>query len=482
VGQPGTEVLLKPPFGRIEQPLTKILLRKEWVQYRPLAWSPDSQYLVVADARGGRATSALYLVSLESKSRRQLTSPPLGADDGFPAFSPDGRILAFARLTSNQEGNIFLLELTEEMEPAGEPTQLTHEAGLSKYPTWTRDGREIIFAHGTQLHASLYRIPVSGAGPPQKLPFGDGAWHPAFSQQGNRLAFERGVADSDVYRVTHPDRVDAPADYEDLTAEILISSSRADNHGVYSPDGSRIAFRSERSGRPEIWVSNSDGTLPIQLTNYDGADVRSPSWSPQNDRICFASGESGTYDISVIDAAGGRGKRLTTDRANDLAPSWSRDSQWIYFHSDRAGGEQIWKIPSEGGEPVQVTTKGGSHAFELSDGRYICYERDGALYRAPVDGGEETKLLEAVETVGNTSQAVGTAAYATQAERIYFLSRLDESGDRSLCFIDLNTGSVITVVLRFPDALVSISPDARWLLFSEGGNLVFDLMLVENFR
>ena len=115
----------------------------------------------------------------------------------------------------------------------------------------------------------------------------------------------------------------------------------------FSPDGKRIAFMSNRSGNWEIWVCDSDGSNPVQLTSFRGASVIFPRWSPDGGRIAFDSDAEGDgeFHIWVTSANGGKPRRMTTDPANDGNPSWSRDGQWIYFDSHRTGEQQVWKIP-----------------------------------------------------------------------------------------------------------------------------------------
>jgi Tol biopolymer transport system component len=123
----------------------------------------------------------------------------------------------------------------------------------------------------------------------------------------------------------------------------------------FSPDGSKIVFASDRSGSPEIWVSDSAGRNLRQLTENTGSG--SPRWSPDGRQIVYDSLIDGNAEICVINADGGPPRRLTTDPAEDIVPSWSHDGQWIYFCSNRTGSQQIWKLPAAGGQAVQFTLR-----------------------------------------------------------------------------------------------------------------------------
>src|SRR6516225_7279261 len=147
----------------------------------------------------------------------------------------------------------------------------------------------------------------------------------------------------------------------------LIASTEFDGSQQFSPDGKRIVFASSRSGSVEIWVCDSDGSNPWQLTFVGGRGAGTPRWSPDSRQVAFDAGPEGNGDIFVVSVEGGRPRRLTTDASNDVVPSWSRDGKWVYFASDRTGAWQTWKMPAEGGQAVQVTKHGGFTAFESMD-------------------------------------------------------------------------------------------------------------------
>ena len=125
-----------------------------------LAWGPDGKELVVTERSSPGDPFALFLLSTESGEKRRLTSPPAkSVGDSGPAFSPDGRSLAFARTISGFFSDIYLLALAEDLTPNGEPKRLTCQNLPSWSPTWSPDGREIVYASGRFVESmSLWRI------------------------------------------------------------------------------------------------------------------------------------------------------------------------------------------------------------------------------------------------------------------------------------------------------------------------------------
>ena len=109
--------------------------------------------------------------------------------------------------------------------------------------------------------------------------------------------------------------------------------SESKRNPSWSPDGSQIAFDSDRDGNWEIYVMDADGSNPTNLTN-NAADDQRPAWSPDGSKIAFHSNRDGNLDeIYVMDADGSNPIRLTNNTDNDHCPSWSPDGSKIAFRS-----------------------------------------------------------------------------------------------------------------------------------------------------
>jgi Tol biopolymer transport system component len=213
---------------------------------------------------------------------------------------------------------------------------------------------------------------------------------------------------------------------------------------AWSPDGSKIAFASERTGNVDIWVMNNDGTDLVDLTNNeakdhspawspdgqwiafasvrdslywelylmrpDGSDIQrltwwedasdlSPSWSPDGTRLAFASKRDGNWEIYTMDRDGSNLIRLTDDPADDTDPSWSPDGGRIAFVSTRDGYAELYVMPVVGGEPVNISNAPFSTelgpTWSPDGGRIAFYsDRDGDwdVYVMASDGSDVIKL------------------------------------------------------------------------------------------
>ena len=166
-----------------------------------------------------------------------------------------------------------------------------------------------------------------------------------------------------------------------------------------SPDGTRIAFVSVRSGHSDLWVSNRDGSQARQLTNFGGWRAGSPCWSADGTSIAFDAIEpGGNWSLYVVAADGSPiSKPVISDRYNNVRPAWSLDGRWIYFASDRTGDYQIWKMPSAGGTSEQITRNGGLDPIVSPDGRHLYYAKPPpvqGIWTVPFEGGPEVQVVE----------------------------------------------------------------------------------------
>ena len=462
---------LIPPLGGTERKLAETRVAFTNLLGSCLTWSPDSRWLAVCDGEDDSPFPlSVFLLSVDSGERRRLTQPPEDSRQGdvLPAFSPDGRTLAFARFGSGLTSDLYLLDLDEDLNPQGEPRRRTFMEQVTTGHGFTSDGRDIVFGAGPFGTSSLWRVPVSGTASPERLPFGESGFWPLVSRQGNRLTYTAVDWNINIYRVNLP-----VAEGVTGTAVKFISSSRWDANAQYSPDGNRIAFLSHRSGHPEIWKCDSDGSNPVQLTSLGAPLTTGPRWAPDGKSIAFGSDAEGHFDVYLVDAEGGAPRRLTSDRSFDGGPTWSRDGQWIYFTSERTGDRRSFRMPAEGG-PAHVVTAGWGRLMESPDGKWFYFKRGPQLWRIPVEGGEEEQILES--TLLATHDVVG--------DGVYFIPASTPEAGYSIQFLRFATGAVEPIhdFERLPMGPLSVAPDGRSILFGQMEPMEADLMLVENFR
>lgn len=319
-------------------------------------------------------------------------------------------------------------------------------------------------------------MPVGGGKPRQIMPVGGSARYLAVSRAGHYLAYSRWYADSNIWKV----RIGGGE------PRVVVNSTWVDTSAQYSPDGGRIAFRSNRSGDDEIWVSDSAGRNPLQLTSFRGPLTGTPRWSPDGQFLAFDSRPGGSSDIYTIPAMGGVVRRITANRSDNSVPSWSRDGKWIYFASNRTGCWQVWKrgvkAGAGDGEPKQVTQHGGFTTFESMDGRTLYYAKGPdvpGLWSVAVDGGDETPVMADFK--------VGLwGLWAVAARGIYFVDSVTpRRGGLMLYSFDKQCVTRVESLPKEPpfgDSGFDVSRDGQWALYTQVDHSGSDIMVVDKFR
>ena len=463
-------VYLVPPIGGPERKIADVRIPRRSHVLRNLAWSPDAKHLALIDGGGRGEPGGIHLLTINSGERTAiLEGRPRGGFRHSPAFSPDGRALAFLQSVGLSADDIYIVRLDQDLQAAGEPRRVTEDEARIDGLVWAVDGESIIFSSERNGQRGLWRVPARG-GRIFPLPgAGEGARLPAVSADGSNLAYTRSMRDLNIWRQSLAG---------DAEPEPLIRSTRLEHLPRYSPDGRRIAFISDRTGSMQLWVADSDGANAMQFTSYDGESATLPSWSADSRRIAVQVIERDRSHIDLVDAENRSHRRLELPEEGGVAPSWSHDGRWIYLTRRFQG---VWKFPVPDGvdaraEPVQVVAAGG-FAQVSPDGKCLYLLTRGrserGVMRVPLDGGEETVLpIQAAR-----------GQFAVTESGIYFLGR---GGDFNL--FDFATGQVKTLATiegvadGFRAASFSVSPDGRWLLFVRNDRDEADLMLIENLR
>jgi Tol biopolymer transport system component len=353
-----------------------------------MSWSPDGASLAVTAGRVSvRAPSHIEIVTLATGDRRAMTDPPPAhAGDWSPAFSPDGREIAFVRSISGSISDVFVVPAA-----GGRPRQVTADNADVLGVDWDADGRHLIFSSDRAGGISVWRVASAGGEPVLLAGGGAKLKHPTVARRAGLVAYEDWQ-----YEINLREQP-AIEDEASSTTALSPTGDRWNFHPQISPDGRRLVFQSTRSGQYELWLSDRDGTNARPLTR--SAVYKSPArWSPDSQRLVFASRHGAITDISILDVASGAVHAVVSDSAAAVAPAWSADGSAIYFGSLRSGDWQIWKAEMATGRTQQVTSNGGYAAIESSDGRWLYVARldRPGLWRRPVAGGGDTLVTERV--------------------------------------------------------------------------------------
>ena len=342
----------------------------ERIVSRMLARSPAERYPTAAEAGADLAA---------------FQSPPAAA---APARRHRFLGATLAALAASAAGVLGLLGYLNLRQPSPPPetvqpqpvfSRLTDEEGRELYPSLAPDGRSFVYARAVDGQLDLFLQRIEDGSTPVNLtegsPYDD--TQPAVSPDGGRIAFRSERDGGGVFVMP-------------LRGGPARRISEVGFNPAWSPGGREIAVATEgivdpgmRKSESEVWILDTVSGLRRRIPVDDGVQ---PSWSPHGWRLAYWGVPAGSarrilWTVSAGGAEGGKPARLLDDGASNWNPVWSPDGNWLYFGSDRSGSLNLWRLPIDErtgvarGKPEPVTTPAMASGFwSLSrDGRRMVY-------------------------------------------------------------------------------------------------------------
>jgi Tol biopolymer transport system component/DNA-binding winged helix-turn-helix (wHTH) protein len=419
------------------------------------AFSPDGNQ--VAFALRETENSGIYTTVVGGEKSLRLTS---NSHDCCPRWSPDGRQVAFSR-PSDERVAIYVV-------PAfGGTEHRLYSGPVGYFPRsfdWSPDGKVLAFSesHADKTHTWIALLSLADSTTQrltspsgQNLDFG-----PAFSPDGSRVAFVRGIVAGvveDLYVV--PAEGGAPKRLTFDNCFIL---------GItWTPDGRDIVFSSMRGGLASLWRISAFGGTPRPVAGVGTGSW--PSISPKGNQLVYQN-ESFKDDIWRVDLKDekhrqGPPAQVISGKGGNIRPHFSPDAKRIAFQSDRLGYFEIWACDSDGSNCGQLTSlRGTAGAARWSpDGHYIAFEsrpeEHSEIYVVEVPGG----LPRLVATLPGADN--GGPNWSRDGQWIYFCS--DQGGGRfQLWKVPFKGGAPIAVT-RNGGIFAAESADGRFLYYSK---------------
>jgi TolB protein len=267
----------------------------------------------------GIAATRLLLVSggrifrMDSDGEALTPLTPAGQTALSPAWSPDGGRFAFTQLGAGR-GAVVVQSLG-----SGAALQVPGTAtALNITPAFSPDGRLVAYAHSDENGTDVYLANVADRCCAQRLTVGRFADNlsPTFSPDGRRIAFVSTRAGPPQIYVMAADGTD-----QELLAPFDYGATGSSNAPEWSPDGANVVFHREVSRSPQLFLVDVAGRRVRQLTSSGRNE--DPTWGPDGRHITFVSDRSGIRQLWVIDVETGRVRQLKTPGAARL-PAWSR--------------------------------------------------------------------------------------------------------------------------------------------------------------
>ncbi len=425
-----------------------------------VAWSPDGRWIAYAAAAAPGEYVGILLLSLET-----LVVEPLVAAAGayhcafLPAFAPDGRTLAFARSDIANFNEVYTLDLATR-----ETRQITSARRPIEGLDWMPDGRHLIVSRAPLASGNLTRVSVED-GSTERIPTRSRCVRGVtVARRGGSLVYEELNYNYDIWSV--------PLDVAGIAGRPrpVAPSSRSDYAPACSPDGTRIAFISDRSGNREIWIADRDGSHPHQLTRLAAANLSRPIWAPSGESLAFSCERDGYAAAHVVDCASGRVRRLGGCGRHEVPTCWPPDGSWIYLDVDSGRGWQLARVSPQGAHAQSVLESGHGLECLTSDGRLIYRKGESPeLYELVAETAAERVLVPA-------QVSASWPTYAVIAEGVYAVAR--QEGFARLVWLDFSTGAVRDLG-ELPSGVsdLCVAVDRRSLLFTRTESFDADLIL-----
>lgn len=432
-------------------------------------WSPDGKHVVYS--KEGEPAGTTFISNADGSNEQRLDFM-IGPMD----WSLDGKLVVFSANYPTQSDDSEILIFSPE---TGERTNITNHPSFDANPSFSPDGRQVIFNSDRDGNSEIYLVNVDGSGlrrltnDPAKEAF------QAFSPDGTQIVFNSNRENEKVgvYLINVND--DSPP--------VKLSDTRFNAEirpGCWSHDGTRIVYTSDAGGdKFNIYTMTIELGAPKPVLSDSAADVQSVAIAPDGTHAAIGVKLSGgTGELRMVDLTSGESHSIAATENSDILPSFSPDGGSIAFANKSGGNTEIFSIRSDGTELKNLTQNAARDAGPAwsPDGSKIVFSSDrGApsertyLYVMNIDGSQQERLL--------TGQGFElTPAWSPDGKSIaYSCDRIDgRSRSLDIFTVDLAApGSErIVVSRRYHDANPTYSPDGKRIAFasqSDGNHEIY---------
>jgi len=457
-----TGIYVVPALGGPERKLRST--RTPYSGAAPISWSPDGKWIGFSDQFPNDPHDHMFLLSPTTLETKSIPPDPQCLHEAAPTFSHAGDKVASACVRSTRDFVLYWRTA-----PNGAPHLITEVPNFIVGFCWSADDTRLIFVQAKENGPELDEVSIADRSLRQLSFAYDPNW-PAVSPKGDKLAYVNVSGTSNIWRkdLLHPEQ----------PAVKLIHSTQGQGDAQYSPDGHQIAFDTGIGGFWEVWMAEADGGKLVQLSRLNSL-TDAPRWSPDGTKIAFGWKQAERSEIYIADRLERVPRKFVTDVREISNPSWSHDGKWIYFRSYGPLGQKLYRSPANGGKAIPLP--GGP------DGVSVEESLDGdTVYFAAREWHTPLHMLSLTEKfpqsiVPGVPEVLTFDLWTLAKSGIFFVPA---EAPKSLRYFDFRTGTGRELFAAEKDFAggLSVSPDGRYLLFSQVDEANSDIVLVRNFR
>lgn len=367
---PPSVLWIAPLDGAPPKPLTRV--GRPSGGHGAASWSPDGKR--IAFAAYDRTASEIWVIGADGEDLVQVSEGNGQCYD--PVWSADGASITYPCRSAEFAAALYRRSIdpaTGRMAGAPEEVATLGSAGTAfvKQLAVSRDGTKLAWA-GLSMASNVWKIPVDGrgerAGPEQAVTRETGRnSRPALSRDGKRIALSRWRtgANQDVWIV----------DADGANAVQRTTDPGDDDYPFWLPGDARLAFMSQRRGHRALFTLDLTTGREELLADF-GPGHDAMRLSPDGTKVAFHSNRGGTtLNVWVAELPAGTPRQVTFDRELAAFPCWSPDGRTLAFEAKREGDVHVFTVPASGGTPVQLTSGSGqSWPYSFSpDGSRIAF-------------------------------------------------------------------------------------------------------------
>jgi TolB protein len=230
-----------------------------------------------------------------------------------------------------------------------EKFQLTNNRTINLSPSWTADGKSVLYTSYKDRNSSLYLFELYNGKEAKIAP------------RNGRYLGGKASPDGQFIAATVETGGNSNIILLDRNGNLIRSLTESPGIEVspaWSPDSRQLVFVSDRSGSPQVYILDVASSKSRRLT-YSGNYNTSPEWSPRGDRIAYTGRVGNRFAIFTIGVDGGEPRKLTAESADSEDPTWSPDGRFIAFSSNRAGKYHLYVMQANGENQRRLTGSGG---------------------------------------------------------------------------------------------------------------------------